>query len=183
LPTHEVAEAQSVPAFLSVKMLECRMADIKHYMLLDMVSYDKETGLFTYLETGDAAKTVGSDGYIRVKIFGRIFKGHRLAWFYVHKVWADGMVDHIDGNRTNNAISNLRVVDAEKNAQNKHHAQKGSTTGLLGVMKARDKFRAKIEVGGKRINLGTFNTAEEAHQKYLEAKKQYHEGAHLVADK
>ena len=74
-------------------------------------------------------------------------------------------VDHIDRDRSNNRVENLRWVSHQQNAQN----QLGR-----GCEKRGSRWRASIRVGGKNTRLGTFDTEEEAHAAYLAAKRVYH---------
>jgi hypothetical protein len=86
------------------------------------------------------------------------------------------MVDHRDGDNTNNAWLNLREATNAQNGQNQMQAQKGSTSGYLGVNwdKAKGKWLARIGLNGKSKNLGRFDTPEEAHAAYVAAKRKLH---------
>lgn len=103
---------------------------------------------------------------------------HRLAWFYVNGVWPKGHIDHIDGNKTNNSIDNLRDVSRSMNLQNQKKAHRGKSSGLpLGVHLSRGgRFMAQLRVNGKNKSFGTFDTPESAHEAYLQAKEYYHPG-------
>lgn len=150
-----------------------------------LLNYDKETGIFTWKEKrnwrankGDIAGSINHSGYINIKINGKLFKAHRLAWIYVYGYWPIVDIDHIDHIKTNNKISNLRDVSTSINMQNQNCASSISTTGLLGVCfhKATNKYQASITINKKRIHLGLFLSAEEAYSQYLIAKRKYHEG-------
>jgi len=101
------------------------------------------------------------------------FQSHRIVYKAFHPEWdimdncRDNSIDHIDQNKTNNHIDNLRVVTHQKNSFN---------TNAKGCFyhKAYKKWRALIGLNGKRIHLGTYKTEEEAHNAYLKAKKIYH---------
>ena len=154
--------------------------------LKTVLDYDRESGVFLWkvernshggkilpgMVAGHPAKT----GYVIVGLDGRIHRAHRLAWLYVYGVLPATMLDHLDGNRSNNAISNLREIDVARNAQNTHKAHRDSLSGFLGVETHRQTkgFVARICVGGKRKYLGLFPTPEEAHAVYLAAKKDAH---------
>lgn len=153
--------------------------------------YDPRTGTVTR-KTGSHRATIGpivgrdnGDGYSRVTLLGQRIYLHRLAWLLHYGEWPKNQVDHIDGNRANNAASNLRDVSHTANAQNVHVAN--SNTGLLGVWydKSRNKFLAQISVGprasAKVIHLGRYTTAEDAHAAYLTAKAKYHPSASIAA--
>lgn len=84
-------------------------------------------------------------------------------------------IDHINGVKTDNAWKNLRQVTAQQNSYNRRRAMKNSKTGVLGVgTRADGKFRARIRVAGRRIELGAFDTIDEAKNAYAAAKKKYH---------
>jgi len=150
-------------------------------MLWECLSYNSLTGIFKYklpsinYSIGDiATNIVDTSGYIQIAIYGRNYKAHRLAWFYVYGVWPNNLIDHIDGDRTNNAISNLRDVTAAENGQNLKTARVDNKSGYLGVSKHQNKWKAQITVNGKRYRLGLFNTPKEASEAYLKAKEQLH---------
>lgn len=150
--------------------------------LKENLSYDVNTGVFSWIKSyrnQHIGKTVGSfdsDGYRKIKIKRKLYRAHRLAWFYVNGVWPDGPLDHIDGVRDNNAINNLREVTFAGNSHNQRKAHKDAAHGFLGVdlNKAKGRFRARIQVNGKRVTLGGFSTAEEAHKAYVAAKRTMH---------
>lgn len=84
-------------------------------------------------------------------------------------------VDHENGNRIDNRWHNLRKVTRGQNMQNLKGAHKDNSTGLLGVMRHRDNYQARIMKDGIKHYLGDFDTAESAHKAYLAAKRQLHE--------
>ena len=112
--------------------------------------------------------------YKAIRLNNRKFSHHRVIYYAhnqewdIHDVSTNNKIDHIDGNKTNNNISNLRVVTAQQNQFNTHTA-KGYYRH-----KNRKKWAAQIAVNRKTIHLGVFDTEEEAHNAYLEAKKIYH---------
>jgi hypothetical protein len=115
-------------------------------------------------------------GYICLKVNGRMFKGHRLAWLLVHGEFPKGHIDHINGNPSDNRIENLRDVSRSINMQNERKARTHNLTGLLGVSPNGSGWRSEIRIAGKKKNLGTFSTSQQAHKAYVSAKRQYHEG-------
>lgn len=152
--------------------------------LRELVRYCPETGVFTWkssssnrVKIGDVAGTLRKDGYFRIQIDGKLYFAHRLAWLYIHGNLPTYHIDHIDGNRCNNCINNLRDVDRLTNNQNIKHAQQNNKfTGLLGVTKHRSKFMAQITINGIHKYLGCFDSAHKAHEVYLSAKRNYHKG-------
>lgn len=159
---------------------------ISHEELLRQIHYDPETGVFTRLIKTSAFARLGvtagqriGDGYRALSVGGKAHYLHRLAWFYVHGEWPKHVIDHINGDKTDNRICNLRDVPQAVNLQNIRRAKSCSTTGLLGAIRWRGKFRSCIRVGGRRMHLGLFETAEAAHAAYMEAKRIHHPAGSL----
>jgi len=101
------------------------------------------------------------DGYLRVGFNGKSYLAHRLIWKMATGVDAD-MIDHIDGNKANNALSNLRAVNRSQNSRNAK-MYSTNTSGVVGVFETPyGRWLAYISVDGIRRNLGTFGTKEEA---------------------
>lgn len=154
------------------------MKHINHDRLLLLMAYDPATGLFTRRASPlSLVGTTQKNGRIHICVDYVIFRAHRLAWFYVHGEWPHGDIDHIDGNPANNAIANLRCVNRSVNMENQRRARADSKLGILGVsQRSQNSYQAAIGVRGVRHSLGSFATAEEAHQAYLTAKRQLHVG-------
>ncbi len=150
--------------------------------LKEVLFYNLDTGVFVWIKSYNnqhLGKEVGSfdkDGYRMIKVDKKLYRAHRLAWFYAYGEWPIGPLDHIDGRRDNNAISNLREVTFAGNSQNQRAAHADSTHGMLGVDKLshRNLFRARIQCEGRRVTLGYFKTPEEAHNAYLLSKREAH---------
>lgn len=163
------------------------MAEITQERLFEALSYDPESGDFKWKKKVNRRVVVGSaagglhrsTGYWRLAIDGVNYKAHRLAWFWTFGVWPDGEIDHIDCDKTNNRIGNLRDVSHLKNMQNERMARRNSSTRLLGAFANGKKFQAKIRVDGVQRYLGTFDVAEQAHAAYLSAKREWHVGSTL----
>lgn len=154
-------------------------------MDISRISYDPETGIFrwTVSEPGvSAGKVAGSltkYGYWVVKLERKQYRAHRLAWFIAHGVWPIGEVDHINGDRLDNRLANLRIVDRAGNSQNQLRAHRDNRScGLLGVTwnKQHGKWQAKLQARKKRHHVGYFSDPEAAHAAYLEAKAVMHIG-------
>lgn len=154
-----------------------------------VLRYDQETGVFQWLvrparkiQVGDIAGCVDRGrGRRQIRIAGRNYYAHQLAWVFVHGVWPNGDVDHINGDPGDNRIANLRVVTHAINMQNRRHAALTNQTGLLGVSvcPSTGRFRARLAVGRKTHWLGRHDVAELAHAAYLAAKRRLHEGCTL----
>lgn len=150
--------------------------------LREILDYNPETGVFTWRVRagsrmpGTIAGSPDDLGYIKIAIRKKDYRAHRLAWLYVYGEWPADMVDHIDGNPGNNAITNLRDVSTVVNQQNLRKAKSTNKSGLIGVSRKAKCSTARIKVGGKVLFLGCFKTDEEAHAAYLEAKRLLHSG-------
>lgn len=147
--------------------------------------YDPETGQFTRLIKLRGIKSgngyVHSTGYVRVCVLGRKYPAHRLAWLYVYGDWPKTMLDHINGDKADNRIANLREADVTLNAENQRRAMSSNLSGMLGVCIVKDRkrkkpYQARLGVKGKSIYLGYYATPEEAHEAYKTAKRKYHAG-------
>lgn len=157
--------------------------DINVLRLRAQLTYHPLSGLFTWRQAKGrqpAGATAGGptgSGYVGLRLDGVRYLAHRLAWLYVMGQTADGEIDHIDGDRTNNRISNLRAVTRSVNQQNQRKAQCSNKTGLLGVSSSEGlRYRARIHASGKSIHIGTFATPDAAHAAYLSRKRCLHEG-------
>lgn len=148
-----------------------------------LLHYNAETGVFTWA-IRQSNKTAGSlagyadqRGYWRIKIQGRRYRAHRLAWLYVNGELPI-CIDHIDGNTTNNAIANLRIGEKGINQQNVRRPQRNNKSGFLGVHKRSDSgtYRVCISVNGKIRYFGGYKSPEEAYSAYLEKKRHLHPG-------
>lgn len=152
-------------------------------LLRSLFHYDPRTGVFTRkVARGTNAKAgeiAGSDdgkGYLRISISGRLYFCHRLAWAFSYGEWPEISIDHINGNPSDNRISNLRIATPVQNGQNQRKAQRGCKSGLLGayIEPRTGRYYSQIKVDGRIRKLGTFATADDAHQAYLSAKREQH---------
>jgi hypothetical protein len=152
--------------------------------LKKLLHYDPETGVFRWATTRKSApkwKQAGSTnkiGYVEIRLNYKLYLGHRLAWIYVHGGIPDGMViDHINGNPSDNRILNLRLGTHAQNCQNRTKAQIDSKTGVLGVcfIEAKGKYFAQLKLKRKKVWSAYFDTVEEAHSAYVLEKRRRHE--------
>ncbi len=147
------------------------------------LTYDKVTGIFTTNITtpcnfkGKKSGHIDTNGYVILQLDGKLYKAHRLAYLYMEGKFPDKQLDHIDGNRSNNVYSNLRLATQSENSQNQRKAPSHNKySGLLGAHYDTNtgNYRAKIKLEGIVYRLGTFKTAIEAHEAYLLAKQTLH---------
>jgi hypothetical protein len=146
--------------------------------LRELLHYDSQSGDFTWIvsrgnqftKPGMKAGFKDSYGHLGIEIDGRRYLSHRLAWLFVHGVWPDHQIDHINRIRDDNRIENLRDVSGVVNANNKGN-YRNNTTGFKGVTIKNGRFIAQITVAGKCKYIGSFDTAEKADQAYQAAKK------------
>ena len=162
------------------------MAKNDHLLTAEFVRsalhYDPETGAITRASSagnrlgGTVASSVSCGGYLRVSISGSRVLCHRLAFLWMTGHWPCGVIDHINGIKTDNRWANLRDVSHSVNCQNQRRAKCRTASGMLGVYLLKDRPKAAIFVDGKQIHLGTFDTKEQAYAAYVEAKRRLHEG-------
>jgi hypothetical protein len=150
--------------------------------LKELLHYDPATGVFTNKVTrnprakiGDLAGYVNPLGYVVIQVSGQKHHAHRLAWLYVHGVWPTNQIDHINRNRSDNRISNLRDVTASENRHNCVDSGR-NTTGVRNVVwhKRNQKWQAQIMVNNKYKYLGLFADLELAKQAAENAVKLLH---------
>lgn len=162
------------------------MTVITREYLKSILHYDRDSGLFRWkvrrgnVRMGTIAGTITSHGYVQIVIDRKIYQLHRLVWLYVYGEIDNALViEHIDGNRTNNRFSNLRLTTCEINQQNQKRPQSGNTSGYLGVSKIKNRWQARIVVNGKSKYLGLFKNPQDAYATYLKAKRELHIGCTL----
>jgi hypothetical protein len=157
------------------------------------LSYDPETGIFTWKEVGPEffktkkayltwngryagtkAGNMDVTGYSRIGFRGKLHLAHRIAWLMMKAVWPEKLLDHIDGDKTNNMLSNLREVDSFENQRN-CPKRKDNSSGVTGVSfrKNSGKWVANISFDGKQKHLGYFDTKESAISARKKAEREY----------
>lgn len=157
-------------------MLRMDTEDIKQ-----VVGYDPETGVIFWLvsrkksQAGEEAGHIHKSGYRHIEIFGRHYAAHRLAWFLHYGVNPKHQIDHINKNKSDNRMCNLREAT---NGQNRSNTRSSSKHGLKGVcfkpwLKEKP-WEARITKNKKVIYLGCYKTKEEAHSAYCDAARIYH---------
>lgn len=155
--------------------------DLTAARLRELLNYDPETGLLTWIRSGQGVAYPGKvagrfrpDGYVNIGIDKQLHQAHRLAWLYMTGEHPKHCIDHIDGNPANNRWANLRDVTHSVNHQNRRPGG-NNTTGYLGITRSGKKWSAKIVTNGKITYLGAHATPEEAHAAYMAAKRIQHE--------
>lgn len=160
--------------------------DFSAEYLRDRLHYDEISGRFTWLRVnkydinpGDLAGHAASNGYITIRVGRKNYLAHRLAWLYVHGVWPEFHIDHIDGEKSNNGIANLRECTASQNGQNKksYAKRQEKKSKHLGVSWDRktQKWTAQITLKRKNYYLGRFHDEDLARDAYLKAKAEMHD--------
>ena len=155
--------------------------------VLSELSYNPETGQFIWLVTnrikraGAIAGHHKTNGYIHIGFDGKAYKAHRLAWLVAHGSWPSGQIDHINRNRSDNRICNLRDVTPRINAQNRS-VSKSSSSGVMGVSwhPTCKAWQSQITAHGRLHYLGTYKTAEAAGIAYQNAKRRLHDDGSLI---
>jgi len=160
------------------------MDNLTAAQLKSELSYDPVTGVFSRENRKPhAPRNVGCIsvyGYLVIRVAGVLYLAHRLAWLYVHGQWPAGEVDHIDGDKVNNRITNLRDVPDVVNQQNIRKPKKNNRSGYLGVWETPSgTFVASVHANGRTNHLGTFADKELAHAAYVDAKRRLHEGCSI----
>lgn len=130
------------------------------------------------IRIGDIAGCKYSCGYVVTKINMKSFAVHRLIWIWVYGKWPDGDIDHINGIRDDNRISNLRDVTKTINNENQTRPHIDNKHGILGAswIESRKSYYVSIQVRGKTRFLGLTRDPEDARNRYLEAKRKLHQG-------
>lgn len=142
--------------------------------------YDSDTGFIINMKN-TKRKKVGDnlgwnhDGYICILFNGKQERAHRIIWYIVYGEWPKNDIDHINGMRNDNRLVNLRDVTRSENMQNIRKCFKSNRHKLQGVSLVNGKYWfSRISVNGKTEHLGSFKTAQEAHNAYIERKKVIH---------
>lgn len=139
-----------------------------------MLNYDEDTGVLSWkvsparrVKVGDVVGYINSDGYVGISIKNNTYRAHRIIWMYVYGEFPSKDIDHINGNRSDNRLFNLRLASSSDNAKNRKITSK-NTSGFKGVSyhKTKKKWCAQCQSNGKSHYLGQFDTAEKASAAY-----------------
>lgn len=157
--------------------------DITPELLRQLLCYEPETGKLFWLSRSrdyftsegqckswntrfvgkEAVTSINKHGYNHGQIFARNYSAHRVAWAMHYGAWPDGQIDHINHDKLDNRINNLRVVTNKENNRNRGRAT-NNTSGHTGVSwhKRDQKWLASIVVDDKKKNLGRFDSKDDA---------------------
>jgi hypothetical protein len=146
-------------------------------ILDELLDYDHNTGVFKWKKfrgntanVGSVVNNITSSGYNMICVKNKRYQAHRIAYKMFHKRDPEGILDHVDGDMTNNRISNLRVASSKQN-QGNSKMPCHNTSGLKGVSwsKKSGKWAAQINQGNKKVWLGVYEDKNDAHQAYMKA--------------
>lgn len=130
-----------------------------------------------------ALTSIAANRYRTGRILGQAYKAHRVAWAVHYGAWPVNFIDHINGNRTDNRIGNLRDVTKAENARNQR-LHSTNTSGVAGVSFKSDRnvWRARISIDGNMRTIGTFASFEDAvnARKAAEAALGYHDNHGVI---
>jgi len=141
-----------------------------HKELLGLLDYDPLTGVFkwkvncsTQVKSGDIAGHMAKNGRIDIGLNGKLYKAHRLAWFYVYGYFPENNIDHIDRIPHHNWISNLREVSQICNMRNTGN-NKNNVSGVKGVSwyKATEKWKVQITINSRNYTVGYYKNFDNA---------------------
>lgn len=146
--------------------------------ITSLIDYDPLTGAFKWKvnysmasKNNGVAGTIDYQGYRRIIIWGRGYRAHHIAWLIAKGKWPDEQIDHINGEKSDNRIENLREATNTENNRNKG-LRKDNKSGFKGVSRCGGKWKAELKHENNRIYLGLYRTPEEAHVAYAEKAKE-----------
>jgi hypothetical protein len=148
------------------------MINISQEYLKSVLDYNKDTGEFTWIisKSGVCGKNPVAGGlchgYIRIRINGKKYFAHRLAWLYVYGSWPKNQLDHINGNRSDNRISNLRNVTNRENQQNQYKHRNGKIPNTQYIERL-NKWASYVNIDRKKYYLGVYLTESQAKEAHL----------------
>lgn len=163
-------------------MANINLTSLSAERLREVISYDPATGIFTRRvsvgrrrsKVGDVAGSVTWNGYAIICVDSLQYRAHRLAWLYVYGKWPNADIDHINRNRIDNRIANLREATRGQNMQNAG-LQKNNMSGIRGVYwdNVKQKWTANIQHNHRTIYLGRFDRIDDATSARRAAEKHF----------
>jgi len=152
------------------------MKEIDIALIKELISYDSVTGEFRRKTSGGGvtggalAGTIGNCGYRIISLKKNRFVAHRLAWVLTYGRWPQDQIDHINGDRSDNRLINLReATQSQNNANSKLREDNPCQAKGVSFFKQTQKYRAYVTVDGKQHHLGYFPTLEEAIQARIQS--------------
>lgn len=149
----------------------------------ELIAYDPNTGALTWknrmgrwgrIPAGSPATSTDSKGYLYVHIGTKNYRAHRVAWLLHYGHWPDKDIDHVNRNRVDNRIVNLRGATRYEQLQNQKK-RADNTTGFTGVSETRNgTYAVSVWHRGKKHYVGTFKELDEAREKYMDKKRELH---------
>lgn len=149
--------------------------------LLSIFDYNEETGILYWRESrgcvakGYIAGTKHNKGYLSIVLDKIPYLVHRVIWCMYYGNWPTDYIDHINGNRSDNSILNLRLATRSENAKN-HPKRLDNTSGIKGVIwdKRRNKWIARVQNNNTRYDVGGYDSIEEAELEIKKFREQLH---------
>ena len=146
--------------------------------LREKIKYDPDTGVFHRIKRdgtlGRQIPCANLDVYTTITVDYVDMRASRIAWALSYGKWPDGFIDHINGSKKDNRLSNLRDVTNAINAQNRVAQNINRVVDLpMGVYPAGKRFEARICINGVKTHLGKFDTAEKAAAAYLKFRREH----------
>jgi len=161
------------------------MSELDSTLVRELFNYDPETGRLTHKARRKAVKLgrqVGCPdnyGYLVASVTThgkkRTYKVHRLIWLYVYGTWPEGVIDHINGDRSDNRLSNLRDVSPQRNSQNSLAGRGVSQYRGVCFNKTKNLWQTSIHIDGRQKFVGYYRSEYDAHLAYVEAKRKHHD--------
>lgn len=143
--------------------------------LLDQLTYDPISGMLIWNDSGKLAGAINDEGYLVISFEGYPYLAHRIIWVMLHDEWPPEVIDHINGNPSDNREANLRVASLSQNQHNRK-LNRDNKSGVKGVYwcSRRQKFHGQIKINGRRKSVGMFATIEKASAAMREARIRLH---------
>jgi len=150
--------------------------------LKELLSYDKDTGFFYWRKDRPGMKAgtkagANDNGYVQIMVKNKKYRSHRLAWLYMYGEFAEGMIDHVNRNKKDNRISNLRILNTAENTRNSDRPGLGNKSGMRGVIYAKKnkykKWKVSFIINKKHLYFGSYEDLEEAKRVCVAKKKEF----------
>lgn len=156
-------------------------------ILDSILDYNSISGNFIWkvkpskkVSIGDIAGTITNNGYFKIRFLGKEYLAHRLAWLSIYGDFPEGILDHIDQDKLNNSINNLREVSISENGHNtKIYSTNKSGYKNIFWDKTLNKYSVKLCKNNIKYNIGTYHTLEGAKlalDTFIELKKEFQDG-------